>query len=143
MSNDQKTDYNDAIREIANAIRVNNTLRNINLGNNNIGAEGAREIANALKVNTTLTTVNLENNMIDPAIAESIEKSLLINKIFFNAIRWPVSHNQLHPQCQQSVLEMLLILKATTLPTELITMLVKGVIRSWPLTEPPNTTINY
>ena len=40
---------------VAEALKVNTSLTEIDLGDNNIGAEGAKYVAEALKVNTSLT----------------------------------------------------------------------------------------
>ena len=46
-------------KELAEALKTNTTLTEINLGDNSIGGEGAKAIAEALKTNTTLTQINL------------------------------------------------------------------------------------
>jgi hypothetical protein len=72
-------DFNGALA-LADALKVNTSLANINLRCNKIGAKGALALADAFKVNTSLTNINLEDNgirckralaLVDEAIARN------------------------------------------------------------------------
>eukprot|EP00808_Paulinella_micropora_P021778 g53541.t1 len=67
-------------KAFAKALEVNKTLREINLGWNNIGDAGAQAIGEALKVNTSLATLILDNKIVD-AGATAIAKALQVNPI--------------------------------------------------------------
>jgi hypothetical protein len=49
---------------IADALKINTSLTNINLRENNIYNNGGQAIANALENNTSLTKIDLSNNCI-------------------------------------------------------------------------------
>eukprot|EP00435_Cladocopium_sp_Y103_P071958 s287_g38.t2 len=72
---------------LAEALKVNSSITNINLECNHIGAEGAkaRALAEALKVNTSITDINLERNGIGDAgakaLAEAMRTNLSLNTI--------------------------------------------------------------
>ena len=59
---------------VAEALKVNTSLTEIDLGWNNIDAEGAKYVAEALKVNTSLTEIDLDGNNIDADEEESSEE---------------------------------------------------------------------
>ena len=65
--------------QIAEALKTNTTLTNLNLGSNQIGDEGARAIADALQTNTRLISLNLEFNQIGAAGARAIADALQTN----------------------------------------------------------------
>ena len=65
---------------IAEAIKVNKTLTNLNLRNNGIGDAGATCIAEAIKVNKTQTNLDLRSNGISDAGATCIAEAIKINK---------------------------------------------------------------
>ena len=67
-------------REIAQALKVNETITSVDLGSNFIGAAGAREIAEALGVNKAITRVDLLGNSIGDAGAIAIAEALKDNK---------------------------------------------------------------
>lgn len=52
----------------------------LNLGENNLGGAGAKQIAEALKVNTTLIEVDLSLNYIDDEGGKAIAEALDVNK---------------------------------------------------------------
>jgi Leucine Rich repeat len=61
---------------LAKMLRVNNSLRELGLGRNNVGNEGAAAIADALTCNTTLLRLDLEGNNISEKGAMAILKAL-------------------------------------------------------------------
>jgi len=61
--------------ELADALKVNSTLRWLYLNNNNIGDKGAEALADALKVNTTLRWLYLWENNIGDKGAEELAKA--------------------------------------------------------------------
>ena len=77
---------------IAEAIKVNNTLTELDLSENNISYSGATSIAEAIKVNNTLTKLDLSTNNIGDIGAKFIIKALKFNirlthlKLFDNCI---------------------------------------------------------
>ena len=64
---------------LAEALKVNLTLTELNLRNNVIGDEGATLLAEALKVNLTLTELNLRYNDIDDEGATGLAEALKVN----------------------------------------------------------------
>ncbi|CAF1559186.1 unnamed protein product, partial [Didymodactylos carnosus] len=70
---------NEGATSIADALKVNKTLRQLDVSHNNISNEGATSIADALKINTTLTWMSISNNNISNEGATSIAHALKIN----------------------------------------------------------------
>ncbi|KJE91132.1 hypothetical protein CAOG_009530 [Capsaspora owczarzaki ATCC 30864] len=66
-------------RAIAETLKVNTTLNWLHLGQNQIGDAGARAIAETLKVNMSLTYLNLYDNQIGDAGAQAIAEALKVN----------------------------------------------------------------
>ena len=70
---------------------INQSLTEIHLGGNIIGAEGAKYVAEALKVNTSLTEIHLGGNIIGAEGAKYVAEALKVNtsltKIHFYAHR--------------------------------------------------------
>ena len=65
----------DGARAIADALRVNSTLRDLRLGGNGVIDDGARAIADALRVNSTLQTLGLESNDVGDDGARALRES--------------------------------------------------------------------
>ena len=59
-------------KELAEALKVNQTITRIDLGGNQIGDAGAKELAEALKVNQTITRIGLSGNRIGAALVTQI-----------------------------------------------------------------------
>ncbi len=64
---------------LAEAIRVNKTLKRLLLHDSNIGDAGAASLAASIKVNTTLTELHLEKNNIADAGAASLAEAIKVN----------------------------------------------------------------
>ena len=62
------------------SLKSNNTLTELNLGNNKIGAAGGAAIAESLKVNSTLIQLNLGENQIGDEVDKAIYEEIKINK---------------------------------------------------------------
>ncbi|KAL0238620.1 hypothetical protein GEMRC1_013093 [Eukaryota sp. GEM-RC1] len=62
-----------------NALKVNSTVTLVNLGRNSIGREGAEALAEALKVNSSIQEINLAMNSIGPQGAMTLAKALKVN----------------------------------------------------------------
>jgi hypothetical protein len=75
---------------ILDALKTNANLTNLDLRNNNIGSTGASSISDALKLNSTLTTLDLRNNKIGNTIATAILDALKIN---FSLTKFEISDN--------------------------------------------------
>jgi hypothetical protein len=69
----------DDARAIAAELKVNSTLKQLNLFNNAIGPAGAASLAEALGDNTTLAELYLGNNAIGAAGAASLADALGVN----------------------------------------------------------------
>ena len=67
------------IASLAEAMKVNTTLTQLNLYWNNIGAAGAASLAEAMKVNTTLTQLQLWENNIGAAGTASLAEAMKVN----------------------------------------------------------------
>ena len=65
---------------LAEALRVNCTLRTLTLQFNNIGERGARAVARALASNATLTALCLYGNRVRDAGATALAEALRVNK---------------------------------------------------------------
>ena len=65
---------------LAEALRVNCTLRTLTLQFNNIGERGARAVARALESNATLTALCLYGNRVRDAGATALAEALRVNK---------------------------------------------------------------
>ena len=68
-------------------------VNSLNLGNNDIGAEGAERLAAALERNTTLTSLNLGFNGIGAQMAERLARALDLNRggirvVTVNSVAW-------------------------------------------------------
>ncbi|KAL0229119.1 hypothetical protein GEMRC1_013739 [Eukaryota sp. GEM-RC1] len=66
-------------RMLAEALKINSTIECIFLTENSIGTEGTRSLAEALKVNSTITHVYLEDNSIGPEGARALAEALKVN----------------------------------------------------------------
>ncbi len=64
---------------IAEALKVNTTVAELNLGWNKMGVAGAQAIGEALKVNTAVTELYLYSNQIGDAGAQAIGEALKVN----------------------------------------------------------------
>ena len=64
---------------LAEALKINKTLVKLNLSENNIGNEGAKALAEALKTNRTLINLNLETNRISANGADPFVETLETN----------------------------------------------------------------
>jgi Ran GTPase-activating protein (RanGAP) involved in mRNA processing and transport len=71
-------------RAIAEALRVNTTLTELNLGSNDLGDGAGRAIAEALRVNTMLTSLELGGNRLgkDEGLRAIVE-TLRVNHAHF------------------------------------------------------------
>ena len=69
----------DGAKALAEILKTNTTLREINLWGNNIGNEGVIKLAGALRENKTLTKLNLGWNNIDDAGAKALAEALREN----------------------------------------------------------------
>ena len=69
----------DGAASLAEAMKVNTTLTQLQLCDNNIGADGAASLAEAMKVNTTLTQLGLVDDNIDDAGAASLAEAMKVN----------------------------------------------------------------
>jgi len=68
------------IKLLYKALTVNKSLKKLYINNNDLKAECLKEIAKALKANRTLTVLNIGNNKIPDKIFKSICKAVTINK---------------------------------------------------------------
>jgi Ran GTPase-activating protein (RanGAP) involved in mRNA processing and transport len=69
----------EGVKEVAEALKVNKTLRSVDLSRNQIGVGAAKAIANALKVNKTLRSVDLSRNQLGVGAAKAIANALKEN----------------------------------------------------------------
>ena len=69
------------IASLAEAMKVNTTLTQMNLENNHIGSAGAASLADAMKVNKTLTQLNVWNNNIGDSGAASLAEAMKVNTV--------------------------------------------------------------
>jgi Ran GTPase-activating protein (RanGAP) involved in mRNA processing and transport len=67
------------LQQLADALRGNTSLTAIDLGGNELGAQGVKYIADALRVNTSLTTVYLGGNEIGDQGAQYLADALRVN----------------------------------------------------------------
>lgn len=72
--------YMDEIEPIAMALHTNQTLKKLDLGNNQFGDEGAIALASAIAVNTSLTDLTLYLNHINDTGAIALAEALRINR---------------------------------------------------------------
>eukprot|EP00808_Paulinella_micropora_P020740 g14005.t1 len=70
----------DGAKAIAKALEANKVLQTLDIGLNKIGDEVAAAIADVLKVNTSLTNLQLNRNCIGPEGAKRIAKALQVNQ---------------------------------------------------------------
>mmetsp|Transcript_48856 Transcript_48856/g.97914 ORF Transcript_48856/g.97914 Transcript_48856/m.97914 type:complete len:157 (+) Transcript_48856:100-570(+) len=67
---------------LARMLKVNNTLRSLNLQYNSIGDSGADALQRAIReFNTTLTTLNVSNNNLSPFVVRAINSALDANRL--------------------------------------------------------------
>ncbi|CAL1146966.1 unnamed protein product [Cladocopium goreaui] len=59
------------VKALAEALKINSSVRDMNLGFNDIGPEGAQALAEALKINSSVRDMNLEWNDIGPEGAQA------------------------------------------------------------------------
>ena len=71
-------------RFLSDAIKVNNTLTNLDLSGNAIGDSGAGFLSEAIKVNTVLTNLNLSVNEIGASGAGSLSDAIKVNRTLTN-----------------------------------------------------------
>ena len=71
----------DGAKAIAEALKVNPVLTELDLYNNQIRDDGAKAIAEALKVNPVLTTLYLGYNSIGDDGAKAIAEALKVNPV--------------------------------------------------------------
>ena len=67
------------IGAIADALRINASLTDLNLESNQLGPEGGVALAEALRVNASLTVLNLYGNQLDAAGGSAIADALRVN----------------------------------------------------------------
>eukprot|EP00943_MAST-04B_sp_MAST-4B-sp1_P003124 g3124.t1 len=82
-------------KELAEALKVNTSLKEISLSSNNIGAEGGKELAEALKelaealkVNTSLEKIDLRNNTIGDEGAKYVAEALKVTTSLKEIYLW-------------------------------------------------------
>ncbi|KJE98088.1 hypothetical protein CAOG_008114 [Capsaspora owczarzaki ATCC 30864] len=68
-----------AAQVVAEALKSNTTLTQLNLGRNQIGDTGAQAIAEALKVNKAVTVLGLNENRVGDAGAQAVAEALKVN----------------------------------------------------------------
>ena len=73
---------------LAEAMKVNTTLTQLVLRQNNIGDAGAASLAEAMKVNTTLTQLDLLGNNIGDAGATSLAEAMKVNTTLTQLVLW-------------------------------------------------------
>ena len=73
---------------LAEALKINKTLVKLNLSQNNISNAGAKALAEALKINRTLINLNLEANKISANGADPFVETLEINTTLIVEIFW-------------------------------------------------------
>jgi Leucine Rich repeat len=66
-------------KALAEVLKVNKSITEINIGENQIGDEGARALADAIKVNRTLTKINLWGNRIGDSGAAALADPILLS----------------------------------------------------------------
>ena len=77
------------IKELAEALRKNNTLVNLNLKNNNLEESEIMIIVNGLLGNRTLTSLDLRSNCyINSEMAKAFRENNTITKVYFWQ-EWP------------------------------------------------------
>jgi len=69
----------DTGRALAETLRLNTTLRELELSYNNIGDDGARALAEALRRNTTLTSLRLADNALGEDTGSALTETLRLN----------------------------------------------------------------
>ena len=78
----------DGVRHIADVLKINSALRELNLRSNNIGDGGAGHIADVLKINSALTVLNLGGNDIGAEGARHIADVLKVNSALTKLYLW-------------------------------------------------------
>ncbi|KAF9928709.1 hypothetical protein BGZ67_006820, partial [Mortierella alpina] len=66
----------DGMKVLAEALKINKTLTNLNLQGNAIGVNGERALAEALKINKTLTNLNLQDNSLGDNGGQALAEAL-------------------------------------------------------------------
>ncbi|KJE94346.1 hypothetical protein CAOG_005004 [Capsaspora owczarzaki ATCC 30864] len=89
---------------IAEALKVNTTLIQLHLHGNQIGDAGTQALAEALKVNTTLTQLHLQRNQIGHVGAQAIAEALKVNTAL---IQLHLQRNQIGHVGAQAIAEAL------------------------------------
>ncbi|CAF1163317.1 unnamed protein product [Didymodactylos carnosus] len=86
VSETYSTKLSKEVNEIIEKLRSNDR-RTLDIGSNNISAEGAKAIAEALKTNQTLTALDIENNNIsaEGAIAEALKTNQTLTALGINS----------------------------------------------------------
>lgn len=80
------------VRTIGNALEVNQTVQQIDLWKNNLGDEGAKVIAKVLEVNCTLNQIDLSDNAISIVGARALADAMKANRV---VTRMNLSRNNL------------------------------------------------
>ena len=70
---------NEVANSLSQALRVNTCLTSLNLSRNSIGCEGANSLSQALRVNTSLTSLHLHDNSIGDKGANFLSQALRVN----------------------------------------------------------------
>lgn len=79
---DMYNNYNmgsEGCKHLAEALKINIGLINLNIASNNIGPEGCKYLAEALLINKTLTNLNISRNNIESKGCKFLSKSLKYN----------------------------------------------------------------
>ncbi len=98
-------------KDLAEALKVNKTLTNLDLYNNQIGAEVAKAFAGTLEVNKTLTNLNLGSNQIGAEGAKAFAEALKNNKTLTSLY---LSLNQIGAEGAKDLAEALKVNEALT-----------------------------
>ena len=82
LDNDQIDDTRAAA--LADGLKVNAVLTNLNIADNHIGHVGAAALGEGLKVNAVMTNLNLSMNQIGPTGATALGDALKVNAVLTN-----------------------------------------------------------
>ncbi|KAF9944968.1 hypothetical protein BGZ70_004169, partial [Mortierella alpina] len=93
-------------QSLAEALKVNKTLRNLILAVNAIGDGGGQVLAKALKINKTLTNLNLAVNSIGHSGGQALAESLKVNNTL---AKLDLTNNSIRCQGAQALAEALKI----------------------------------
>ncbi|KAL0238155.1 hypothetical protein GEMRC1_012628 [Eukaryota sp. GEM-RC1] len=69
----------EGVTALAEALKINSSITNIDLSTNSIGPIGAVALADVLKVNSTITQIDLSNNFLEDEGAMALSEALKIN----------------------------------------------------------------